>query len=169
MRAYFFGNMYLSSIQQGIQAAHVVAEMSVKYYCAMDGGDPKGNSFHEWAAYHKTMILLNGGYSETIHELVQFFDHPSNSYPWASFHEGQDALDGALTDVGIILPEKIYNTAAYLRSMRFSDKEDALTELMDSGSLVVPAEVTGGEVATWDFNKWEYNLLQKLNDFGMAK
>lgn len=30
-RAYFFGNMYLSQIQQGIQAAHVVAEMSMAY------------------------------------------------------------------------------------------------------------------------------------------
>ena len=31
MRAYFFGNMYLSSIQQGIQAAHCLGEMFLKY------------------------------------------------------------------------------------------------------------------------------------------
>jgi len=157
--------MYLSSIQQGIQAAHVVADMFVKYAYH----DKEAEALRDWASDHKTMILLNGGYSETIRELATFFDHPSNPYPWTEFYEGRDALDGAITDVGIILPAKIYNTAAYLRSLRFSDKEHALTELMDSGSLVVPAEVTGGEVATWDFNKWEYNLLQKLNEFGMAK
>ena len=31
MRAYYFGNMYLSSIQQGIQAAHATHELFNKY------------------------------------------------------------------------------------------------------------------------------------------
>lgn len=165
MRAYFFGNMYLSSIQQGIQAAHVISDMFVKYaYDAVEA-----ETVREWATDHKTMILLNGGYSETLRELKRFFDIDENPYPWCAFNEGEDALDGALTSVGIILPEKIYNTTAYLRSLRFSDKERKLGEITRSGSMIIPAEWTeDGEMNTWDFNRWEFQLIQKLNDFRMA-
>jgi hypothetical protein len=156
--------MYLSSIQQGIQAAHVISDMFVKY----DYHDAEAEMLHDWATDHKTMILLNGGYSETLRELTQFFDNQENPYPWCAFNEGEDALDGALTSVGIVLPEKIYETTAYLRSMRFSDKEKALEEIANTGSLVVPAEVTGDDVTIRVFNRWEYQLIQKLNTFGMA-
>jgi len=106
MRAYFFGNMYLSPIQQGIQAAHVTHELFLKY-----GIDSR---FYDWAQDHKTMILLNGGYSENLRELIALFDSRENPYPWAHFNEGEDSLDGALTSVGIVLPEKIYETAKAL-------------------------------------------------------
>lgn len=162
MRAYFFGNMYLSSIQQGIQAAHVIAEMSVKYYGAMDGGDSTGNSFYEWASFHKTMILLNGGYSKTIRELVTFFDHAENPYPWEQFHEGEDALDSALTSVGIILPEKIYEGASQLRS-----NPAAPATLIEEGCLCLYADTDAAIVQ--DYSRWEAQLMGKLNTFGLAK
>jgi len=175
MRAYFFGNMYLSSIQQGIQSAHTIAEMSVKYYCAMDGGDETGSLFYEWASYHKTMILLNGGYSENLHELVSFFDSDSNPYPWAYFHEGRDALDGALTDVGIVLPEKIYETARLFRQFRtnYGDKLCPKSIVKKYGTLVIePNNEWGIECDStfeWTFNQWEVALCEKLNEFGLAR
>ena len=105
MRAYYFGNMYLSSIQQGIQSAHVTAEIMLKYVTVTGSyeitDDPKRIMAWDWAKNHKTMILLNGGYSENIHNLIEFFDTRENPYPWADFYEGQDALDGALTCAGI--------------------------------------------------------------------
>jgi len=171
MRAYFFGNMYLSSMQQGIQAAHVVADMFIKY----DLTNPDiplsdaGYFVTQWASEHKTMILLNGGYSESIRKLVNFFNDRENPFPWVEFHEGEDALDGALTSVGIILSEKIYATSAFLRSLRGSEKAVILDEILNTGSLKVPVEIAGAEGMVWDFNKWEYQLIQKLNEFGMAK
>jgi len=72
MRAYFFGNMYLSSIQQGIQAAHVVTEMFTKY--PIDHECIKFDDLNDWANNHKTMILLNGGYGENLYDLLGFFD-----------------------------------------------------------------------------------------------
>ncbi len=172
MRAYFFGNMYLSSIQQGIQAAHVVADMFIKYELTLlePSAIDKGILLRKWASEHKTMILLNAGYSESIHQLVNFFDDRQNPFPWVEFHEGEDALDGALTSVGIVISEKIYNTSAWLRSLNYHNKMEALTRIADSGSLSIPKELyEGGEVTTWEFNKWEYKLIQKLNEFGMAK
>ena len=58
MRAYFFGNLYMSSIQQGIQAAHAVADMFIKY---SNENEPNYHPLREWATDHKTMILLNAG------------------------------------------------------------------------------------------------------------
>ena len=118
MRVYYFGNMYLSSIQQGIQAAHVTHELFLSYPpCDPNHHDLQSDSdiLYDWAKNHKTMILLNGGYSEALRELITFFSSPQNPYPWTFFNEGEDALDGALTCVGIVLPERIYETAAALR------------------------------------------------------
>ena len=121
MRAYFFGNMYLSSIQQGIQAAHAVHDMFVRYPTREHGG---GNYLWDWATDHKTMILLNGGYADTIKELVNFFNNSDNPYPFAAFHEEEASLNGALTTVGIVLPEKIYHIASMIRNGETTYKND---------------------------------------------
>ena len=148
MRFYAFGNMYLSSIQQGIQAAHVVGEMFINFpeteWTAT--GEPD-HYLYTWAVNHKTMILLNGGYGSNLHDLYEFFNQKGkNPYPYAKFHESGEALDGALTSVGIVLPEKIYEGAAMLRKGKDGD--------------------------TIDFDKytaWEIQLMERLTTFGMAK
>lgn len=149
MRAYFFGNMYLSSIQQGIQAAHVVAEMFTKYDVQTSSMMYERDNLHDWAKDHKTMILLNAGYSEEILSLCRFFDDPENPFPWAPFFEGQDALCGALTCVGIILPEKIYEAAKAVRNI--------------DGSDTMPA--WNGHTPS----NWEFEMAIRLNNYGMAK
>ena len=54
-RAYFLGNMYLSQIQQGIQAAHVTSELFSSY---TDELSVESDILCKWAESHKTMILL---------------------------------------------------------------------------------------------------------------
>ncbi len=155
MRAYFFGNMYLSSIQQGIQAAHVVAEMFVKYG-NMPSTGPEGNQgwniLNHWASEHKTMVLLNAGYSDEIRSLIQFFETVDNPLPWAYFNEGQDALDGALTCVGIIIPEEFYEGAKELRTFG--------TPLL--------AQMNGPNYAKLQ-NRWEWAFAERLNNYGLAR
>lgn len=152
MRAYFFGNMYLSSIQQGIQAAHVVAEMFVKYTNAkreLLGVEP--NQLHilnHWASEHKTMVLLNAGYGQEIHNLIDVFNNPANPLPWAAFNEGEDALDGALTCIGIILPEEFYEAAKELRTMDANSPSPFLDKLE---------------------TVWERDFAARLNNYGLAR
>ncbi len=114
MRAYFFGNFYLSSIQQGIQAQHCTAEMFVKYGAYKNAYDV----LHQWAYEHKTSILLNGGDQEALVELWHLLRDEDNPYPWAKFEESKGALNEALTCVGIILPEEIYTDAEEFRKRR---------------------------------------------------
>ena len=159
MRAYFFGNMYLSSIQQGIQAAHVVHELFLKY--PGEGTFQTDKILWEWAENHKTMVLLNAGYSEEIRYLVDFFNHRDNPYPHASFNESNEALDGALTCVGVVLPEQIYYGAKQIRE----DGVDAESQIMHTGKV----KWTFPEEREVEVSKWEFELMLHLNKYGLAK
>lgn len=180
MRGYFWGNMYLSSIQQGIQSAHCMSEMFIKYQYT---SSPHPLILSDWASHHKTMILLNGGYSETLRTLLTMFRKDSNPYPFASFNEGQDALDGALTCVGIILPERIYGASALARKNRVTvrtvgdfidtkcevESYATLDEIQETGQLVVAAEDnTSDEEVIWKYNSWEAKLIAELNNYSLA-
>lgn len=168
MRAYFFGNMYLSSIQQGIQAAHVTAELFMKPH------SEQGNIYLlDWANNHKTMILLNAGYSEEIRRLVEFFDTTDNPYPWASFNEGQDALDGALTCVGIVVPERIYRFAELLRvpDIKKAYNSDTFQILCETPSDYnrIPDDWKDYLRLSKENSTWDGFLAERLNEYGLAK
>ncbi len=111
------------------------------------------------------MILLNGGYAATIQELVNFFNTTDNPYPFAPFYEEIASLNGALTTVGIILPEKIYAVAAAIRT----DCEWIRDQIWDSGELIVSPDNTFGidttKNITLSYSKWEAQLIDRLNGF----
>ena len=172
MRAYFFGNMYLSSIQQGIQAKHCGDEMVVKYAPGINNGVfestdlDKYQQLCDYLSNHRTVICLNGGYSSTLHEIHAGLDDTDNTYPFAKFHESEEALDGALTCVGIIVPDAIYDTALEVRKTpRTRDGKDRLADFNESGiwrSLDnIPVNYT--------FTKWQVWLINELNKYGLAK
>lgn len=166
MRYYGFGNMYLSSLQQGLQNAHAIAEMFVKYQIS---GTAEAASMYDWAENHKTMILLNAGYGKNIHALVERFDHFENPYPWADFHEEEASLDGAITCVGIVLPEKIYESAAQLRKLPYRSRDEVLQKIEETGEITWWDDVAGEQVkTTHQLSKWEFNFIQELNNYGLA-
>ena len=111
LRAYFFGNMYLSQIQQGIQAAHVVTKMFAKYGRGHEGVSAlAGDTLYDWADVGVTKILLNGGYQsnlELVHKALEILC-PMLQLPFSRFYEEHDALNGALTSVGVVVQEEIY-------------------------------------------------------------
>lgn len=106
MRFYAMGNMYLSSIQQGIQAAHALGDMVVKYHQPELKVDYK---LYDWLENHKTMVLLNGGRSVDLAAMLELISRPENTdLPFGCFREDEDSLQGILTTVAIILPERLY-------------------------------------------------------------
>lgn len=174
MRAYFFGNMYLSSIQQGIQAAHAVSEMFIRNPLGPDDSliPVPGDLLWDWAKNHKTMILLNGGYAATIQELTDFFNSANNLYPYAPFYEEEASLNGALTTVGIILPEKIYSIAAAIRADSIpatAERYSLRNQIWENGEIVIGPENTLGFDIDKDlilsYTKWEAQLIDRLNQF----
>ena len=116
-RAYHFGNFYLSSIQQGIQAAHAQTSLFVKYLGMRPNlKDRKVKMFLEWAD-NPTMICLNGGNNEQMHFTKDFFSSKDNPYPWCIFCEDEESLGGLLTNVVILLPKKIWNAFDTFRTV----------------------------------------------------
>jgi len=117
MRCYHFSNMYLSSIQVGIQSAHAQMELFVKY--RPDTPDvseryaKKVETLYDWGHNHKTMICLNAGFNSEMQAIEDFLSSDDNPYPWASFYESEEAMGGLLTNIAIVLPERIYGTSEY--------------------------------------------------------
>lgn len=114
LRFYTLINFYLSSIQQGIQSAHLVSEMmSFEKWLSPNQVD----MIDEWAKNHKTIITLNGGNNESLQLFYEFLRlFPNSPYPFVKFHEDVQSLNGTMTGVGILLPESIFN-ARYEREV----------------------------------------------------
>ena len=126
MRCYHFGNMYLSSIQQGIQSAHGQMELFNKYVPQTDEDavpDELFTQLFDWSQNHKTMICLNAGDLYSMNEVYNFVNNSNNPYPYAKFNESADAMDGLMTNIAMVLPPKIYEVSKLLRSrsIRFSN------------------------------------------------
>lgn len=130
MRAYYWGNMYLSSIQQGIQSLHCTCEMFIKYPNELAHEDMrKYDDLMEWANDHKTVIVLNAGEMVALMKVRSLMDNEANPYAWAWWAESGDSLNGALTSVGIILPERVYIGAREMKKYwRNWDNRRKLTE-----------------------------------------
>ena len=146
-RFYAFGNYYLSSIQQGIQALHVVTEMFTKY--EYDSTEYK--QLHNWANKHKTVVLLNGGNAKALKDMYALFNEwvqEGMTFPFAKFNEDMQSLDGALTSTGIVLPAYIYNGA---KALRISENADHVLMTMSKQYL-----------------SYELQLMQLLNQFDLA-
>jgi hypothetical protein len=120
MRLYTFCNFYLSSIQQGIQPAHVIADMFVKYQTQYMPGNREAMSLYDWAEYHKTLVCLNGGNAADLRALWETVQRLGKELKLAHgcFHEDEQSLDKTMTCVGIVVPENIYTYNEYERELR---------------------------------------------------
>jgi hypothetical protein len=136
LRLYTFTHFMLSSIQQGIQAGHAAVELT-----------RRGHDLTiEWAKDWKTMICLNGGNSQELKELVFFLSNHDNTFPWCGFYESNEALDGSLTSIAIVLPARIFGTAENMRKMK-----------------------AGEQIPHFGFTEWEYELIELLSKTGLAR
>lgn len=101
-RLYSLCNFYLSSIQQGIQTAHVVSELSMQAHPL----------YQHWASLDKTIIVLNGGMTEHLKQAYQLLldEGVARKYPLAAFYEEHAAFgaDGVMTCFGVIMPNTLY-------------------------------------------------------------
>lgn len=98
LRLYSFVNYYLSDLQRGLQTAHVVAEIFLKYKC-------EKSTVIDWAFFNKTIIILNGGNCKSLRNIYQLLYKNSSGYPFDYFEEDQESLNGAISCVGLIFPE----------------------------------------------------------------
>jgi len=171
--------MYISSIQQGIQAGHVIGDMAAKY-----SGDKVGSNteqagmFFEWADKHNVMILLNAGYGENIIELNNFFemiddndgtvgrcyDGGYSPYPFAMFEESDEALNGAATSFGCVLPEKIFEGQNVMRKVKRQRRDDIERIRFEDSRILTFKDGTEHQ-----YNAWEVSLMERMGQFRLAQ
>lgn len=174
MRCYHFGNYYLSSIQQGIQAAHAQMELFNKYdkidlydYGISSGSNPPehivrradlANKLFDWSKHHKTMVCLNGGNNKDLQDIKELFTM-NNVYPWSYFCEDNNSLGGIITNVAIVLPEDIYITAQWIREKLYKMTEfDGKYDIWGEEGKFIK-----------EISQFDYNLINLLNKCGLAK
>lgn len=110
-RMYVIVNQYISGIQAGIQAAHAACRLVHNYSTNVDPDDCRVKLMKQWVTKDETMILLNGGYQKAMYDFTDEFILPiADEIPFTYFHEEQHALNGALTAIAFVLPEKLWNT-----------------------------------------------------------
>jgi hypothetical protein len=108
LRLYSFVTFYLAKgIHAGIQTGHAAVDLTRKYMPNKGESEEHVAMVAQWADIDKTFIVLNGG----MHfEMQQVLDTVRDSgYPFAVFHESQEALAGIMTSVVVVLPESIYD------------------------------------------------------------
>lgn len=160
MRCYHLNNMYMSSIQQGIQSAHAQMELFVKYQTPTN----QKSMLYDWATNHKTMIVLNGGFLSDMVSTYQFFDSDKNPYPYIKFHESDEALGGILTNIAIVLPEKSYKLSELIRNRMVDAQLNIDPKLPEEVAADLRAILQGyGE-----YSQYEIELATLMNKFRLA-
>ena len=106
LRMYGLVNYQLSGIQQGIQYCHGVTEYSLLYE----------GFYKQWARYHKTSIILNGGTTNdnplclgTLNRYAELLT--ANGVMNATFREPD--LGNQLTSVVFIVDERVFKKNIY--------------------------------------------------------
>lgn len=156
MRLYSFQNFYLAGIHAGIQTAHTVARMSQKYAqtpaftsTASENELRAAALFNDWARRggEETIIIKNGGMQCNLEDTLAVFQSVEHNYPFDYFHEAQEALGGAMTNVSIVVPTHIWKLADQLRrlptgydSYAYSRIDGEMYYLVDTATM---APITG--------------------------
>lgn len=110
LRLYSFVNHYLASggPHAGIQTGHASVDLVRKYTNAFADVSPNDvEMVVEWADNHKTFIVLNGGMHVEMLRVKKLVEE--SGFPFAVFHESEEALNGVMTAVVAVLPEQVFN------------------------------------------------------------
>lgn len=144
MRAYFWTNNYLSSIQKGIQAAHCLSEIFMKFPHPGPHSTHSEypNSIYDWAENHKTIVILSGGNHQDLYTMIDRLHAVEQEqgcpagFPWAVFEEDHQSLNHAITCFGVVIPEQIYNEAGHGPDENiFSPCENLIIEFLQKSHM----------------------------------
>lgn len=187
MRAYFFVNSALSGIQKGIQVAHCLAEMANKAAIVeswpreAQDADPEATqkylAYVDWFTDYKTIIVLEGGFHQNLKEIRYAFEMGfdfkvtgtrESPFPWASFSEDEETMNGMMTCVGIILPERIYEAAKMVREHK---SNWVLTDTTGEGDFIKHHRKFAIPKGGWsdNFTMWEVELITLINSCPLAR
>lgn len=152
LRMYGLVNYQLTGIQQGIQFLHAVVEYGQGVKWAL--GTHKLDQYNEWADQHKTVILLNGGTTNTNSERLGTMNQHLKTLEekgiyCSSFNEPD--LGDQLTAIAFIVDERVFNKEKY-PDFDFTNKNQITPGYgMWSEDPLNPQFMNDNEKLRWDF------------------
>lgn len=108
----FVANGYLSPLQCGLQTAHAVGDMSVKY----NDDDHADHAYRTWAGEDKVIIICAAFNSKGVmncHSELQRTGGGALGLPVSIFYEDEDSLNGAATACAVVVPQKYWDAVPY--------------------------------------------------------
>ena len=100
-RMYCFVLKQLSPMQKGIQAAHSIVEYGNKHH--------NDESYIVWSRADKTIILLDGGVSHELEDIIDELE--ANEVEYAVFRE--EDLGELVTSISILVDERVFDRVNY--------------------------------------------------------
>lgn len=107
MRLYaFVAGLYLSPLQRGLQTAHAISRMSVKY----KNNSPQDSMYCSWAANHETIIILDAGNHRGVLDAFDALGVFAQALhlPNSIFFEDEDSMNGMATACAVVVPARYY-------------------------------------------------------------
>ena len=108
-RLYAFHNWRVAGQAPGIQTAHSIAEMSIKY----PHDSEQYMMYWDWVQNGKTIVILNGGDAVGVQSVIELLE--TIDLPHSSFREDA-GLNFCLTNAAVVVPEYIWRGAAVVTS-----------------------------------------------------
>lgn len=99
--AYIFTHQYLNTMQQGIQSAHVIAEISLHSIRDLTG--QFGLGYSQWAKFDKTIRILNAGSGEQFGSTYDGFIEMAREYSLPSAVFKEPDVNNMTTAFGFIM------------------------------------------------------------------
>jgi hypothetical protein len=103
----FVAGGYLSQLQLGLQTAHAVANISVKY----SEWDHQDDAYRTWAAEDKVIIIYSAFNSQGVLDCFAELSRTGTALdlPMSIFFEDQESLNGAATACAVVVPQKYWD------------------------------------------------------------
>jgi hypothetical protein len=163
MRAYFFNNMYLTGIHNGIQAGHALDQLWSSFTehkgKLTKTAEAKFAMLREFSKNHKTWIVLKHGDHEALTDLYKFMAKQTK-LPFTLFVE--PGLNHCVTSVVVILPERLYDEVASAVG-RAASKDGNLATTASRLPVTMMDEYFKRE-----YTPWEIEFLRRKNACGLA-
>lgn len=104
----FVASGYLSPLQCGLQTAHAVGDMSVKY----DEDRHADHAYRTWAGEDKVVIICAAFNSRGVQDCHAELQRVGEilGLPISIFFEDEDSLNGAATACAVVVPQKYWDT-----------------------------------------------------------
>jgi hypothetical protein len=105
----FVANGYLSPLQCGLQTAHAVGDMSVKY----NDDTHADHAYRTWAGEDKVIIICAAFNTRGVvdcHAELQRTAEGALCLPVSIFFEDTDSLNGAATACAVVVPQCYWDT-----------------------------------------------------------